>query len=68
MTTTNAACFRGRWGQGVSTDSMSRRCGPKFPDYVDMFLRALEDGITRVLPAAVTERAAANPLHELAPR
>lgn len=43
----NERGFRGRWGQRVSTDPMSRRCGPKFPDYVDMFLRALEDGITR---------------------
>jgi hypothetical protein len=36
--------FWGRWGQHVTTDSLTRRAGPHFPDYVAMFLTALEYG------------------------
>jgi hypothetical protein len=43
----NERGFRGRWGQRVSDDPLPRRAGPKFPNYVDMFLRGLADGITR---------------------
>ncbi|MDO0973860.1 hypothetical protein [Mycolicibacterium frederiksbergense] len=43
----NERGFRGRWGQRVSSDPISRQCGPPFPNYVGMFLGALEDGVTR---------------------
>jgi len=36
--------FKGRWGQHVTSDFLPRRSGPKFPDYVKMFLLALADG------------------------
>jgi hypothetical protein len=36
--------FRGRWGQHVTSDFLPRRSGPKFPDYVKMFLMALAYG------------------------
>lgn len=39
--------FRGRWGQHVTSDFLPRRSGPKFPDYVKMFLLALADGDAR---------------------
>jgi hypothetical protein len=41
--------FQGRWGQHVTSDFLPRRSGPKFPDYVTMFLSALADGDTRGL-------------------
>ena len=34
----------GRWGQHVTSDFLPRRSGPKFPDYVKMFLMALAYG------------------------
>jgi hypothetical protein len=43
------AGFRGRWGQHVTSDSLPRRSGPKFPPYWKMFLLALADGDTRKL-------------------
>ena len=43
----NERGFRGRWGQRVSFDPISRQCGPLFPNFLGMFLGALEDGITR---------------------
>ncbi|BDX31362.1 hypothetical protein TUM20985_19090 [Mycobacterium antarcticum] len=36
--------FRGRWGQQVTSDPLGRRSGPRFPDYVTMFLKALAAG------------------------
>lgn len=36
--------FRGRWGQQVTSDFLPRRSGPRFPDYVSMFLKALAAG------------------------
>jgi hypothetical protein len=36
--------FRGRWGQQVTSDFLPRRSGPRFPDYVTMFLKALAAG------------------------
>jgi hypothetical protein len=42
-----AGGFRGRWGQHVTSDFLPRRSGPKFPDYVKMFLLALADGDAR---------------------
>jgi hypothetical protein len=33
--------FRGRWGNRVRRDPFSRRAGPHFPNFADMFLRAL---------------------------
>ena len=33
--------FRGRRGQHVTSDFLPRRAGPKFPDYVRMFLMGL---------------------------
>ncbi|MBJ7289980.1 hypothetical protein [Williamsia sp.] len=36
--------YRGRWGQRVSSDTTPRRSGPLFPDFVTMFLGALEYG------------------------
>ena len=36
--------YRGRWGQRVTSDVTSRRCGPLFPAYWDLFVRALEAG------------------------
>ena len=36
--------FRGRWGQQVASDVLTRRSGPRFPDYVTMFLKALAAG------------------------
>ena len=41
--------FNGRWGQHVTADSLSRRAGPRFPDYAQMFLLALADGHGRGL-------------------
>jgi hypothetical protein len=36
--------YRGRWGQRVTSDVTSRRCGPLFPAYWDLFVRAIEAG------------------------
>lgn len=45
--------FRGRWGQHVTADALSRRAGPRFPDYPRMFLQALADGAGRTPPSFV---------------
>lgn len=37
--------YYGRWGQQVAADPMGRRSGPHFPNYVRMFLAALESGL-----------------------
>ena len=42
--------FNGRWGQHVAADSLSRRAGPRFPNYPLMFLLALADGVGRTPP------------------
>jgi hypothetical protein len=39
--------YHGRWGQRVVSDSLGRRAGPRFPDYVRMMLMALADGAHR---------------------
>jgi hypothetical protein len=36
-----ASGFRGRWGNRVTRDPFSRRAGARFPDFANMFLRAL---------------------------
>ena len=36
--------FRGRWGQHVTADFLPRRSGPKFPNYLQLFLLALARG------------------------
>jgi hypothetical protein len=41
----NERGFRGRWGQRVTTDPLPRRSGPRFPNYIGMFLLALADGV-----------------------
>lgn len=41
--------FNGRWGQHVTADGLSRRAGPRFPNYPQMFLLALADGEGRGL-------------------
>ncbi|HKP41792.1 hypothetical protein [Mycobacterium sp.] len=41
--------FNGRWGQHVTADALSRRAGPRFPNYARMFLLALADGDGRKL-------------------
>jgi hypothetical protein len=38
--------FRGRWGQRVTSDPLSRRAGPRFPEFWKMFLTALESGFS----------------------
>lgn len=35
--------FKGRWGQRVTSDTLPRRSGPRFPNYPQMFLVALAD-------------------------
>ncbi|TPG34342.1 hypothetical protein [Mycolicibacterium hodleri] len=40
--------FRGRWGQRVQFDPLGRRSGPKFPDFVRMFLLAVASGETEL--------------------
>lgn len=42
--------FNGRWGQHVTADGLSRRAGPRFPNYPQMFLLALADGLGRTPP------------------
>ena len=42
--------FNGRWGQRVTADSLSRRAGPRFPNYPLMFLLAIADGVGRTPP------------------
>lgn len=42
--------FNGRWGQHVTADGLSRRSGPRFPNYPQMFLMALADGVGRTPP------------------
>ncbi|WP_059017086.1 hypothetical protein [Mycobacterium sp. M26] len=42
--------FNGRWGQHVTADSLSRRAGPRFPNYPQMFLLGLADGLGRTPP------------------
>jgi hypothetical protein len=42
--------FNGRWGQHVTADSLSRRAGPRFPNYPLMFLQAVADGVGRTPP------------------
>src|SRR5215208_4436204 len=42
--------FNGRWGQHVTADSLSRRAGPRFPNYPLMLLLALADGVGRTPP------------------
>ncbi len=42
--------FHGRWGQHVTADALSRRAGPRFPNYPLMFLQALADGLGRTPP------------------
>lgn len=37
--------YYGRWGQQVAADPFGRRSGPHFPNYVRMFLAALESGL-----------------------
>ena len=41
--------FNGRWGQHVAVDKLSRRAGPRFPNYARMFLLAFADGDGRGL-------------------
>lgn len=40
----NETGYRGRWGQRVTKDFLPRRAGPRFPDYLKMFLSARGDG------------------------
>lgn len=42
--------FNGRWGQHVAADSLSRRAGPRFPNYPQMFMLGLADGLGRTPP------------------
>ena len=36
--------YRGRWGQRVTGDAVPRRAGPRFPNYLKMFLLAMAMG------------------------